>query len=63
MQGHTMTEIVNHSRSTAWEPVSKILYIIGRWGAGGGEGREGERGLNRHFTWPFYGKSLNIFYV
>ena len=38
MQRHTMTEIVNHSRSTAWEPVSKIVYITGRGRGGGGGG-------------------------
>ena len=53
MQRHTMTEIVNHSRSTALEPWNgqKKPYYLGGGGGGGGEGVEA-RGALIDFTWP-----------
>ena len=44
MQRHTMTEVVNHSRSTALERSVKILLGVGWVGGEGGEG-----GLNRFY--------------
>ena len=38
MQNHTMTEIVNHSRSTAVEWSVTYYCVLGWWCWGGGEG-------------------------
>ena len=45
MQRHTMTEIVNHSRSTVLERSIKNILVV-RWGGGGGGG------VKSFFTWP-----------
>ena len=48
---HTITEIVNHSRSTIWERSVKYYWGVG-WGGleWDGGGVAGEGGLNRFYV-------------
>ena len=50
MQRHTMTEILNHSRSIALERPIKTLLGVRGGGGGGGGGGAGEGGLNRFYV-------------